>query len=185
MRNTITGLAVLASLLLSIAACAPSVKVGANFDSDQDFASYKTFDWLKPGSGNADPMEKNPIIAKKVKRAIATALEAKGFEPAPGGGDFHIVFYGSTEDKLEVQSWTDPYYGWGYRGWAYGWGETRVTVDEYKEARLVIDIIDAKSKQLVYRAYGTGRVDDKPSDRHIDARIQRAVDKILADFPPK
>ncbi|MDJ0835476.1 MAG: DUF4136 domain-containing protein [Acidobacteriota bacterium] len=183
MNRPIFGFVILIGLLTSLAACGPSIKVSAAFDSDQDFSRYKSFDWLKPKSGNDDPMEKNPIIAGKVKQAITAALEAKGYQAGSGDGDLHVVFYGSSKDKLQIRTWTEPYYGYGYRGWAYGWGETRTTVDEYEEGRLVIDFIDAKTNQLVYRAHGTGRVNE--SDRNIDARVQRAVDKILKSFPPQ
>ena len=157
--------AVALPLILILSGCAPSIKTRADYDSDHDFSQLKTFDWLKPGGNAANPMEKHPIIAKKVKRAITAEMEGKGYSLDVANPDFHIVFFGSTEDKLEVQSWGSPYAGWGYRGWVYGWGAPDVTVDQYKEATLVVDIIDAKSGELVWRGSGKGRVQQNAKNK--------------------
>ncbi|MDJ0840873.1 MAG: DUF4136 domain-containing protein [Acidobacteriota bacterium] len=181
MSNTKTILLfVLIGLL--IGGCAPSIKVAQHHDSSQDFSAMKTFDWLTPRGGRDNPMDKNPIIAKKVKDAIAAELGAKGFTMDETNPDFHVIFFGSTRDKVDVQTWNSSYYGWGYRGWAYGWGGPDVTVSEYKEGTLVIDVVNAKSNELVWRGYGTGRI--KKTDRNVDERVRRAVVSILKKFPP-
>ncbi|MDJ0842305.1 MAG: DUF4136 domain-containing protein [Acidobacteriota bacterium] len=162
--------------------CGTPIKVAQHHDSDQDFSALKTFDWLPP-KGRDNPMEKNPIIAKKVKQAITAELQTKGFTYSESNPDFHVVFFGSTKDKVDVQDWGSPYYGWGYRGWMYGWGGPDVTVTEYKEGTLVIDVVNAGNDQLVWRGYGTKRL--SKSDKNIDEGIRKAVTAVMKKFPPK
>ena len=93
-----------------------------------------------------------------------------------------------------------PYYGWG-NGWNIGigfgwnnwgwnnwgwnpyWGMGYSNVTTSQEGSLFIDIIDAKTKELVWQGEGTGSL-TKNTDKK-DARIKEFVSKILEQYPPK
>ncbi len=173
-----------AVITIGLASCAPSIKVKAHYDKDQDFSGLKTFDWLKPEPRQTNPMEKNPILARNVKKEIIANLQHKGLKVQGANPDFYIVFYGSTREKTEIQTWGSPYRTWGYRGWVRGWDYSYVTTDEYEEGTLVIDIIDAKSNRMVWRGSGSDRIEKAPSKK-FEERVQAAVHKILSGFPPK
>jgi hypothetical protein len=49
----------------------------------------------------------------------------------------------------------------------------------------VIDIVDAKAKEMVYRSTVTGVVKDDPSREEQEHNIHEVVTKMLSDFPPE
>lgn len=60
---------------------------------------------------------------------------------------------------------------------------TTVDVHEYKEGSLVIDLVDAERKALIWQGVGTSTLKKKSNGR--EERINEAVSKILAAYPPK
>jgi len=61
-------------------------------------------------------------------------------------------------------------------------GTATTTTSEYLVGTLVVDIFDAKSKQLMFRGTATDEISDKP-EKNIK-KIAKAADKLFKDFPP-
>jgi hypothetical protein len=57
-----------------------------------------------------------------------------------------------------------------------------IDVHTYTEGTLIVDLIDAKEEQLVWRGSGTGVVGNQEK---IKEKAGEAIQKILADFPPQ
>ena len=90
------------------------------------------------------------------------------------------------ENKKSVSSNTN-YYGYGgyYRPYAWGpgfSGTTTYNVYDYKDGSLIIDIVAASNKQLLWQGTGNKEI-DKPS-KDPDHDIAEVVAKILSNFPP-
>ena len=58
-------------------------------------------------------------------------------------------------------------------------------VREILEGTLIIDIADAKKKNLVFRGMGVKEVDVQAKAEKRDKNIAEAVKKILKNYPPK
>ena len=180
MRRLVTlgGLALLVGLGLSCA----SIQVSVDYDPDEDFTSYSTFDWLpqlskQPGDYRFD----NPLVEKRVYNAIEEVLTTKGYtkvEDQPA--DFYVAHFFTVQQKLDIYTVNNRYYG-GY-GWGISAPETRVR--EYEEGTLVIDVSDARDKELVWRGIGKGRLRRTSTPAQTTADIDTAVSEILANFPP-
>ena len=74
-----------------------------------------------------------------------------------------------------------PAYGYGYGGY---WGGGGVDVYQYTEGTLILDLIEAKSKQLVWRGMAQGTIDENASPEQRERRLNEAVMRMLANFPP-
>jgi len=61
-------------------------------------------------------------------------------------------------------------------------GTTTYSTYDYKDGTLMIDVIDAAKKQLIWQGTGNKEI-DKPS-KNPDQAINEAVQKIMASFPP-
>jgi hypothetical protein len=61
-------------------------------------------------------------------------------------------------------------------------GYTTYSVDEYKDGSLIIEVVDAKTKNLLWEGIGNKEI-DKPA-KDLDAAVKDAVAKILAGYPP-
>jgi uncharacterized protein DUF4136 len=165
-----------ASVLLAASAFAQDVKV--DFDKAANFGAIKTFSVkLETGWGN-------PLSEKRVVDEITQALTEKGWTKAEDGkGDAAVVLHGATEQKKNLNTfYSGGYGGYGWRGFGGGMGSSTTTVSEYTVGTLVVDIFDAKSKQLMYRGTATDELSDKPEKNQ--KKLAKASDKLFKDFPP-
>lgn len=180
------------SLILS-AGCASSVKVSSDYDPGVDFTSFATWSWVedepraKGGAGAAG----NQLLSNRVSAAVERTLTTRGYRQVQGSPDFRVAFTFAAQEKLDVRSSpsTGAYYGGGYRGrrgGVYtGWGGSNVDVTQYTEGTLIIDILKPSGEQLVWRGTGTTKVREEKNPEKRTQKVNDAVDKILAQFPPK
>lgn len=162
-------------IFIALFASCSSVKVATDYDKDVSFDNYKSFAFYKPG---IDQAEISDLDKKRILRAIDLELKAKGFTKS-GNPDFLISFF--TESREEINVYQNNYgYTWGWSPYYYG-NQNRVTSNT--EGTLYIDVIDAKTKQLIWQGMGQGYLEtdvDKKS-----ARISEIVHEIIAQYPPQ
>ena len=164
---------ILAAILACIFQACSSTNVTTDYDQEADFTRYKTFGWMQFPNGRTS-MPNKPLVRKHIETSVTEALTAKGMQPSDTP-DLFIAFHSGVKDKIDVTSW-------GYR---YGrWGGLRgrnIAVHQYKEGTIVIDLIDASTKELVWRGVGKGEVGGGDPA----ARVKDAVSEILAKYPPE
>jgi hypothetical protein len=61
-------------------------------------------------------------------------------------------------------------------------GEATTTEQDYKEGTLVVDLYDANSKQLIWRASAEDTLSDKASKN--EKNLDKGVAKMFKGFPP-
>jgi hypothetical protein len=159
------------------AAYAQDVKV--DYDKDADFSHIKTF--------SIDIATKwgNPLGEKRVLEEITQGIAEKGWTKAEAGkSDAVVVLHGATEKQKSLNTfYSGGYGGYGWRGYgAGGMGSSTTTVSEYVVGTLVVDIFDAKTKQLLYRGIAQDELSDKPEKNA--KKVAKAADKLFKDFPP-
>jgi hypothetical protein len=161
--------------LIGSGAFAQDVKV--DFDKDANFTTIKTFA-LKIGTSWG-----NPLSEKRVTAEIEQALTEKGWKNADEAtADAIVVLHGATDVKKDLNTfYSGGYGGYGWRGMG-GMGSASTTVTEYTVGTLVVDIFDAKSKQLLFRGTASDEVSDKAEKNQ--KKLAKASDKMFKDFPP-
>jgi len=163
--------AAVALSLFGVTAFAQDVKV--DFDKDANFAVIKTFT-VKIGTAWG-----NPISEKRVAGEIEQALVEKGWAKAEEAkADAIVMLHGATQVKRDVNTFYSGMGGYRYRGF----GSAQTTVTEYTVGTLVVDIFDAKSKQLMFRGTASDELSDKP-EKNVK-KVAKASDKMFKDFPP-
>ena len=81
--------------------------------------------------------------------------------------------------------------GWGggwYGGWGYGGmtsGTTTVSSSTIYVGELVLDMYDAKDKDLVWRGVVSKTLDPKAKPDKQEKNLKKAVAKLLKNYPPK
>lgn len=146
------------------------------------FGDYKCFAIdSRETRSNYQDVVLSPIVDRRIEQAIGKTLVAKGLSQDCAQPDFRITFNTVTETKTEVNDLgigatpfrRHPYFGYG------GYG--RLDIDQYEQGTFIVDIIDAQSKELVWRGAYTKRLGwSAPTDEE----VQKIVSEILADFPP-
>jgi hypothetical protein len=165
--------------LFGTAAFAQDVKV--DFDKSANFAPYKTFAVKIGTSWN------NQISENRISNEIKQTLVEKGWQLAdPGQADALVVLHGATEKQRTLNTFYSGmggYGGYGWRGWGgAGMGSATTTESEYLVGTLVVDIFDAKTKNLLFRGIAQDEISDKP-EKNIK-KIDKAANKMFKDFPP-
>lgn len=178
-------LMVLAAALL-LAAC-ETLRVGSDHDPAASFSQYHSFAWMPPHTFRHEPA--NPLVAQRAHDAIEAALAAKGYTLAsdPAQADFVVDFTIGAGERTDVRSYPAPYYGpwmWGGPWWGAPYWGSEVDVRQYREGTISVDIFDAHTHRPVW--HGWARKELTRSDiEHSQGSIRKAVDAVLAPFPPK
>jgi Domain of unknown function (DUF4136) len=68
--------------------------------------------------------------------------------------------------------------------WGYHLAIPETHVQQYDQGTLVVDIADAREKELVWRGVAVGRVREQPTPEQTTERVNEVVAAILKKFPP-
>lgn len=161
--------------LLLLAASAFSQTVKTDFDPNADFTKYRTYAWKGAAPASETPANNNTLVDERVHNAVNGQLAMKGMSEDPQNPDFFVTFFVGQRERTEIDTF-------GYASaprWRAGWGD--VMVRNHREGTLVIDIIDAKTGRLAWRAYCTDTVTDP---KHLEKQINKAVEKAFKKYPP-
>ncbi|MGZ3481275.1 MAG: DUF4136 domain-containing protein [Myxococcaceae bacterium] len=167
--------------LLVLAACS-SVKVQTEYDRAANFKGYQTYAYIaqQPGPEEA-PAVRDPRIREAVVRGVDAGLAAKGLkrtEPDQSP-DLLVAVHGFATNRIDVQN-----YGYSYSTTPYGYypglSTPSVEVRQYRDGTLIIDLIDATTKQMVWRGTATDTFNPGAEAK----AIANAIDKTLAEYPP-
>jgi len=177
------------------AGCAPSPKIGYDFDRGTEFSAYHTYAWLsgdqeKTGDRRAD----SSTVDMRIRIAVGTQLRLKGYQTLPEGKpDFYVAYHVGLKDSSP--SISTQYYSDGMAGHAFehsadtrSASKSEHSINEtpsYLTGSLLIDVIDAASNKLVWRGTAAGEVDPGLTSQQRDERTKAIVYKILSHFPPK
>lgn len=162
---------------IALTACS-TVRVSTDYDRLTTFDKYKTYAWAAQASANA-------ALDGAVRGALDQALAAKGLKKQEGKRpDLYAVYHFTKASKADTKHYTD----WGQPGSGYyaGWAVTTQTdaaIDRAKPGALVLDFVDGRRQQLVWRSV-TPQVAAGAKGDDVQ-RAKGAVKAMLAGFPPK
>jgi len=162
-------------LLFAINSSAGQVKT--DYDRDANFAQYKTYSW-------GQVKTQDPLVVDRIKSAVNAALSAKGWTQVDSGGDVSVVAMEITKNQQTLNTFYDGMGGgWGWRRFGGGgFGEATTTTETYKVGTLVVDLFDAKTKELIWRGNASDTLSNN-SNKNIQ-NLDKDVQKMFKQFPP-
>jgi hypothetical protein len=164
----------LAGLVL-FAACS-SVSVKEDYNPSTDFTKYKSYKFYDGETPQGDQLAANPLVKERLMRAVDEQMVQKGFKKVEGGAaDLIVVMVAGVQQKAQVTQ-TGGYGWYGHGGYT--------DIDYYKEGTLVIDMVDASAKSLVWRGTGTGTLSENATVEDAEYNARQNVTKMLQNFPP-
>lgn len=185
----------LLALLLLASPVLFAQKVNIDYDHEADFSRVRRYQWrLHPVfEKNPGLQEKYAIAIQLVQQSSNKELIKRGFQPADSMPDIYLTFFVIGDEAQETRTTIDPAMPIGpmmgpWWGSPYGWYGadmpvwTTTTVENFIEGTLVMDIVDAATSKLLWRAYCRDEIRDM---RKRDENIDKAVRKALKQFPPK
>lgn len=167
------------TLIFTIIKCS-SISVSTDYDPAKNFENSKTFAVYKDEVKGSE-LEKAPLIKTRVLNAIVRTMTSKGFsEVELEKADLVVHSFAGTKEKINVTDWGYSYSGY-WKGYPYG---RNIDVNQYTEATLVIDLVEGKTNELIWRGVGTGVLLKSYSPEEKTDAIDKAVKKILDEYPP-
>jgi Domain of unknown function (DUF4136) len=154
-----------------------SQTVTFDYDRTAAFSAYKRYAWTR---GTELPDELNH--ARIVRLVDAQLLEKGLTRVEPGDSpDVLVAYHTSFDQNLRIDGFAT---GWG----PLGLGPDRfgsATVQKVLVGALVVDIIDASKRTLVWRGLASGDIKpgDKPEQR--DKKLAKATEKMFRNYPPE
>ena len=164
----------------ALSACTSLLKIHTDRDKNVDFSKYKTFTFY----GFTD---KTPGLTDfnrtKIILAVQTELLNHGYVQDEKNPDLLVNATAILKEKTKVSN--TNYYGYGgvYRPYYWGTGNNAedVNVQKFNEGSLIIDVLDASTKTIVWQVIGNKEI-DVPIESS-NTMIPDAVKKMMASFP--
>jgi hypothetical protein len=161
----------LCAILLSIASTmAVAQQVSVNYNHSQDFTQFHTYAW----ENNNPNQIANSILAQAALSDIDTALQGKGLSKVDmsANPDLILLLSGGLQQQTS-------YSAWGMRG--FGGGMGGITPQQNVVATMVVDLYDAKNKQLVWRGIGQNTLSNNGNKNQ--QTVDNAVKKMFKQYP--
>jgi hypothetical protein len=147
-------------------------QVKTDYDHSANFGQYKTYSWEKVQT-------KDPLMVDRIKYAVNAALTAKGWTQVDSGGDVSVVAMEITKNQQTLNTFYDGFGG----GWRWGgFGDATTTTETYRVGTLVVDLFDAKAKNLIWRGSSSDTLSDN-ADKNTK-NLDKGVQKMFKHFPP-
>jgi hypothetical protein len=164
-------------LLVAATACS-TLTVSSDWDHTVNFANFQTYAMREGTRAN------NPIIQDRIDRSVNQTLQTRGLRMDAQNPQLLVYTHVrvSKEQQINYNTWGyGGWYGWG--GWGPGgWSTTTATVTNVPVGTLIVDLVDAQRKSLVWRGTATDTITSQ--DQVSQENIDRAVSKLFASFPP-
>lgn len=175
--------ATLVCLCIALAGCAPQVYVEQ--DSSAQYSGLHTFAWASPPIGKVrDPILDSQILEQRVQHATVTNLSGRGYKQMTPeqNPDFIITYHIVGKTQLQSSGGSFSFGFFGASPNRFGSVAVGNNVQTQEQGTLMLDIIDAHNKQLMWRGWTNDVVNQ---DNYSESAITKTVNAILAKFPPK
>lgn len=166
-------------LLFTLAACAQK-PVTYDYDPAASRLALGGYALSGPASGpQFQSLDNNRIAA-----ALRTQLASRNIkEVSREQADFWVAYRVEQERKLD-NSGIRLGFGFGTGNVGMGVG-TGPKAKEVLEGRLVVDVVDPRSQQVVWTARANKHLVDGMSPAERDALVNQLVAEMMKNFPPK
>lgn len=173
-------------LTLLLAGCQAASLTELDYNTEQDFSLWQSWQWAEPAIEFSSPAQVSDLDAERIRDVVGEQLLQWGFLPTTDHPDFLVRAWLGQEDRIEriyVQRggyWGDP---WGRYWGGPGWIEPQDM--RYRAFTLQLDILDAKTGKLAWRASDQWPATNSTRPDKRDAEIRKAARRILKNFPPR
>jgi uncharacterized protein DUF4136 len=156
-------------------------KIKTDFDKSTSFSEFKTYAF-KPGMLLL--AEGRERVDEQVISAMRRELNAKGLSEVQENPSLFVTYFGTLGSASSSGSLYAPgqmaRYDWGIpQGWSGAASDTVLT------GSLLLEVVNASTRQLLWRARIEGAVKNLNKPEKQGPRINEFIQKAFKDFPPK
>jgi hypothetical protein len=177
--------------LLSMSGCATKPRVSTDYEPSYNFAALKTFSIKETKADIREDLLISPFtyshIAAQLNSELAKRYQVVSGEAVP---DFYVSYHLVMEEKLDPRAY-DDLYGFGMWGRGYRYPTPyfynpafRTGLSVYNQGNLIIDMVDAKTQQPIWRGVSEKRLSRSLTPQEQRQILTSAVLEVMAQFPP-
>ena len=152
-----------------------SITVTDDFIKNADLTSYKTFNWISHSKASFIVREAEPpnrdLIKKLLKESVNKQLTIRGFSQKSDSPDLLISYLFGAD----VTSRNDLLYKAGNEG--------NLNVQQYKKGAILLDFVDGKTRELLWRVDASDIESRNPTPDKIKKAIEKTVVRMFKNFP--
>ncbi len=191
--NTKTKINILGFVFLTlfVTGCATKPRVSTDYEDNYNFSALKTFSVKDTRQDTKENLLISPFTLSHIHTLVNTEL-SKRYESATGDAipDFYVSYHVIMEEKLDPYVY-DDLYGYGYWGRGYRYPSSIFYhprfgggMSVYNQGSLIIDMVDAKTQQPIWRGVSQKRLSRNLSPQKQRQILASAVLEVIAQFPP-
>lgn len=184
----------LAPLIALVLGGCSSVQMSSYKDPGANLTSHATYNWAAEKSSlEYDPKSNDRFVGGYLQLAAESEMSAKGYEKSVKP-DVLLGYHVSLDRKVALDTMRKRYeYTYapnymlrpGQSAWMTEPVDIQLAMKNYGMGTVVFDVIDARSKRLVWRGTTATRVNESLSRSERDIRLQNAVRLLLSVYPSK
>ena len=162
-------------------------KIKVNYDKQADFSQFKTYAWAEHGAVS------HPMLAANIVGAIQDELNARGLRQVALNANPELIIqvYGSVDqdstllsnDPLYMATGGIPPFDPSFSGPLNTgqYGNTTITIHK---GQLVVDLLDAVNKKLIWRGMAQQNLAAHNPDKLL-SQVNTAIAKMFKQYPGK
>jgi hypothetical protein len=161
-------------VVAALSACS-TLQTTADYDRSVDFSKYRTFAFkdVQPAA--------NQLVARRIAGAIEGVLTSKGLIRDDANPDLWVVAHARIHNETQIVTFDTA---WGY-GWRWrGPGFATSTVEQIPVGTLVVDLVDTRVNEMVWRGTASDSLDPSDTPAEKDEHLRDAVSTMMENFPP-
>ena len=159
---------------LTIGACA-TMQVNSYVERGADVTRYRTYDWGPADTqATGDPrLDNNEFFRRRIQAQVDRRLGDLGFEIAAASPDLVVHYHASVAQEVNANGLDQPH----------------VSCEDcepfvYDAGTIVVDLVDARTRRLVWRGWAERSLDGAIDDQTLmERRIDDAIAKIMERLP--
>jgi hypothetical protein len=173
-------LIIVVCLSVLVAACSPMFDVSYTHDPEATFKAYATYNLMDNEAFALTPSAeqefagRRQMMQEELVKALNKYIQAEGLVLDEKDPDILVAYYVGVRDEIFAAQ-----YGFDYNDQS-GAAVTQTVQD----GAMRVDFVDTETKKVVWSGSGHGAVNRDPTEDMIRQNIDRAVKKLIEQYPP-
>ena len=166
---------------LAITGCAS--KVITDYDSAVAFSNYESWSFVPDGKGGNGFVS---LDGSRIRKAIEREMDREKLQKvAADEADLLVAWQIVAEERLERRG-SGFGFGLGFGSGNFGWGiSTQPPVEKVEEGKLVVELVDSSSKQVVWRSASQRYLQESQTSESRQKLINKIVTDMFEEYPPE
>lgn len=182
-HQPLRALALLSVFLLCACTTTPQLEAVTDFDAQFDFSQVRKVAIQPVNRMNGAAILVSDMAVNRLNQIFRDELAGKGFEVVQSNdeADMYLVWHLVTQEKTDVRSYNSMSF---YNCWRCGPAVNDISVQQFTEGTLIVDMVDPAIGQSVWRSTVQSKLSSTPDAQSSEALRLEAGRALFSNFPP-